>query len=40
MGLWEAPDHEALHDAISSLPLFPYFDVTVTPLARHPNSVT
>jgi muconolactone D-isomerase len=38
VGLWEAPDHETLHEAIASLPLFPYFDVTVTPLARHPNA--
>jgi muconolactone D-isomerase len=40
IGLWEAPDHETLHEAITSLPLSPYFDVTVTPLARHPNSLS
>jgi muconolactone D-isomerase len=35
VGIWEAPDATALHDLVSSLPLFPWLDVTVTPLARH-----
>lgn len=39
VGIWEADSHEELHEAISSLPLFPYFSVTVTPLARHPNAL-
>ncbi len=36
-GLWEATDATALHDALASLPLFPWLDVTVHPLAEHPN---
>ncbi|MBW3667815.1 MAG: muconolactone Delta-isomerase family protein [Actinobacteria bacterium] len=36
-GLWEAPDADALHVAISSLPLFPWIDVDVIPLATHPS---
>ena len=36
-GLWEAEDATALHQAISSLPLWPWMDVTVHPLARHVN---
>ena len=36
-GLWDAPDATALHDAISSLPLFPWLAVEVRPLAAHPN---
>jgi muconolactone D-isomerase len=36
-GIWEAEDATALHAAISSLPLFPYLDVEVIPLAAHPN---
>lgn len=36
-GLWEAPDATALHEALSSLPLWPWMDVTVHPLARHVN---
>jgi muconolactone D-isomerase len=35
VGVWEAPDATALHDKLSSLPLFPYADIRVTPLARH-----
>jgi muconolactone D-isomerase len=35
-GIWSAPDATALHDALVSLPLWRYMDVTVTPLSRHP----
>ena len=28
-----------LHEILSSLPLFPYMDVTVTALARHPSAI-
>ena len=34
--IWSATDATALHDALVSLPLWPYMDVAVTPLARHP----
>ena len=27
----------ALHDALTSLPLWPYMHIEVVPLARHPN---
>jgi muconolactone D-isomerase len=33
--IWSAPDATALHTAITSLPLWPYVDVVVTPLATH-----
>ena len=33
--IWSASDATALHDALISLPLWPYMDVSVTPLARH-----
>jgi muconolactone D-isomerase len=36
-GLWEAKDATALHQAISSLPLYPYMEVNVHPLAEHPS---
>jgi muconolactone D-isomerase len=36
-GLWEAPDATALHNAISSLPFYPWLKVTVHPLAEHPS---
>jgi muconolactone D-isomerase len=34
--LYEVPDATVLHSLISSLPLWPYMDVTVHPLAQHP----
>ena len=36
VGIWQAPDATALHEAISSLPFFPWMDAHVTPLALHP----
>ncbi len=36
VGVWEAVDATELHERISSLPLYPYVDTEVTPLAQHP----
>ncbi len=36
-GLWETTDAGALHEALTSLPLWPWMDVTVHALARHVN---
>ena len=36
-GLWRAADATELHDALTSLPLWPYMHIEVVPLARHPN---
>jgi len=35
VGIWDAPDPTVLHEALTSLPMFPYIDATVTPLATH-----
>lgn len=35
-GLWRASDATELHCLISSLPVYPYMDITVHPLAWHP----
>ena len=35
--LWEGPDATAIHAAVMSLPMQPYLDVEVYPLADHPN---
>jgi muconolactone D-isomerase len=35
VGIWKAKDATELHAAISSLPMFPYIDAHVTPLATH-----
>jgi muconolactone D-isomerase len=36
-GLWRANNATELHDALTSLPLWPYMDIEVTALAEHPN---
>lgn len=35
VGIWDATGPTELHDAIASLPMFPYLRATVTPLATH-----
>jgi muconolactone D-isomerase len=37
IGLYEADDPAALHDAIASLPMWRWMDVTVEALATHPQ---
>jgi muconolactone D-isomerase len=37
VGLWEAADASALHEALASLPFYPWLDITVRPLAVHPS---
>jgi muconolactone D-isomerase len=36
VGIWQAEDATQLHQVLSSLPLFPWMDVQVRPLAAHP----
>jgi muconolactone D-isomerase len=35
ISLWRVKDADELHEHLSSLPLFKYMDITVTPLALH-----
>jgi muconolactone D-isomerase len=37
VGIWRAEDATALHEALSSLPLYAWLEVDVTPLAHHPS---
>lgn len=37
--VFDVETNDELHELISALPLFPYMDVHVTPLARHPSDV-
>jgi len=37
VGLWEAQDATQLHDALASLPMFPWLSATVEALATHPQ---
>jgi muconolactone D-isomerase len=36
VGIWTAADATELHELLSSLPVFPYVQTEVTPLAQHP----
>lgn len=35
----DVADHDELHTLLSGLPLFPYMDIAVTPLAAHPSKI-
>jgi len=35
-GLWRAKDATEMHDILSSLPIWPYMDVSVLAMAVHP----
>src|ERR1700748_3541433 len=37
IGLWSATDATELHEALASLPMYPYMRIQVEPLARHPS---
>ncbi|GGU17566.1 muconolactone Delta-isomerase [Nocardioides albus] len=37
--VFDVESHDELHQLLSGLPLFPYMDVQVTPLAKHPSKV-
>ena len=39
IGLYEAADAARLHDALMSLPMAPWLDITVEPLATHPQEM-
>lgn len=39
VSVFDCESNDALHDALSSLPLFPYLKIEVTPLAKHPSSI-
>ena len=39
VSIFEVESPDELHELLSSLPLFPYMDVRVTALARHPSSI-
>ncbi len=37
--VFDVASNDELHDTLSQLPLFPYMQITVTPLAKHPSSI-
>lgn len=39
VSIFDVSGNDELHELLSSLPLFPYMDIEVTPLARHPSRI-
>jgi muconolactone D-isomerase len=39
ISIFDVADHDELHAVLFSLPLFPFMDITVTPLAWHPSAI-
>ena len=39
ISVFDVDDPAQLHELLSTLPLFPYMEVTVTALCRHPSSI-
>ncbi|MGH3741228.1 MAG: muconolactone Delta-isomerase [Micromonosporaceae bacterium] len=37
VGLYECADAAELHEALASLPMFPWLEMTIEPLAAHPQ---
>lgn len=39
ISVFDVASHDELHDILSTLPLFPFMEIEVTPLARHPSAI-
>ena len=39
VSIFDVASNDELHTMLSSLPLFPYMQIKVTPLANHPSSI-
>lgn len=39
ISVFDVESHDELHGILSSLPLFPFMAINVTPLARHPSAI-
>ncbi len=39
VSIFDVASNDELHDLLSGLPLFPYMDIAVTPLATHPSDI-
>lgn len=37
--VFDVDSNDALHEILSKLPLFPYMQIQVTPLAQHPSAI-
>ena len=39
VSVFDAKDNDELHAMLSSLPMYAYMDIEVTPLAKHPSAI-
>lgn len=39
ISIFDVADADELHTLLSGLPLFPFMDIEVVPLARHPSAI-
>ncbi len=39
VSVFDVADNDELHDLLAGLPLFPYMEIVVTPLATHPSDI-
>lgn len=39
VSIFDVADAQALHDTLLQLPLYPYMEIKVTALCRHPSSI-
>jgi muconolactone D-isomerase len=39
LSIFDVDSHEELHGILWNLPLFPYMEIQVTPLAQHPSDI-
>ncbi|MEW1980415.1 muconolactone Delta-isomerase [Citricoccus sp. NPDC079358] len=37
--VYDVADNDELHTVLSGFPMYPYMDIKVTPLSKHPNSI-
>ena len=39
VSIFDVESHDELHAILAGLPLFPFMEISVTPLARHPSAI-
>jgi muconolactone D-isomerase len=39
VSIFDVESNDELHTLLSELPLFPYMEISVTPLCRHPSAI-
>jgi muconolactone D-isomerase len=40
VSVWDVGSIDELHEILSRLPMYPFLDITLTPLARHPSALS